>query len=71
MVKCQISSVPADELSFGLVGEEALVIRQFFLAGEVLLGDVFFVGHVLREGVIGTFISLWACRCSAIRGSRY
>ena len=49
MVKCQISSVSADELSFGLVGEEALVIRQFFFAGEALLGDVFFVGHAVNR----------------------
>lgn len=42
-------SVSADELPFGLIGEEALVIRQFFLAGEVLLCDIFFVGHAVNR----------------------
>ena len=59
VVYCPILLVPSYKLTFRLVGEEALVVCLLLFAGEVLLRDIFFVGHFeLSVFRIFTFNSL-------------
>ena len=51
--------MPSYELTFRLISEEALVVCLLLFAGEVLLRDIFFVGHIeLSVFRIFTFNSL-------------
>ena len=51
--------MPSYELTFWLISEEALVVCLLLFAGEVLLRDIFFVGHIeLSVFRIFTFNSL-------------